>query len=200
MIIKLKNGSPLLRLRRAETGFSLIELIVSLSIITLITVLFMANYKTSNRRTDLTMTAQKIVADIHLAQNNSLGLVKYNGEVPAGGWGLSFDKTSGTYTMFADLNGPGTSGYLDYDPSSEGNVNYGARVTTLSSGVAISSLKLGASYVEGVNVTFLPPDPQTNISDAGATSTVLEIQIKETGGTNIKTIRVNFLGLAEVID
>jgi len=189
-----------IKLKNKKAGFSLIELIVSLSIITLITVLFMANYKTSNRRTDLTMTAQKIVADIHLAQNNSLGLVKYNGEVPAGGWGLSFNKTSGTYTMFADLNGPGISGYLEYDPSSEGNVNYGARVTTLSSGVAVSSLKLGAGYVNGVNVTFLPPDPQTNLSNAGATSTVLEIQIKETGGTNIKTIRVNFLGLAEVID
>lgn len=197
MNAELKNK---IESKNNQAGFSLIELIVSLSVITLVTVLFMANYKTANKRTDLTMTAQQIVADIHLAQNNALGLVKYNGAVPAGGWGLSFNTASGFYTMFADLNGPGTLGYMDYDPASEGNINYGARLTTLSSGVTISSLKLGSSYVSGVNVTFLPPDPQTNLSSAGATSTALEIQLRETGGTNIKTVRVNFLGLAEVID
>lgn len=188
---------------KSKEAFSLIELVVSLSIIAMITVLFMANYRTGNKRTDLIMTAQKIVADIHMAQNNALGLVKYNDMVPAGGWGVAFDKTKKDYTIFADLNNPGASGYMSYDPSSEGNVGYGARVTTMSPGVYISSLKLSSNGtgVSSANVSFLPPDPRTNIYSGGATSTVLEIQITELGNTNNhKTIRVNFLGLAEVID
>lgn len=190
----------IMKIKKIKEGFSLIELIVSLSIIIMITVLFMANFKTANKRTDLVMTAQKLVADIHLAQNNALGLVKYNAAVPGGGWGLSFDKTLSTYTLFADLDEPGNSGYLSYTSSSEGNINYGARETKLSTGVVISSLKVEGTSVNNVNLTFLPPDPITNIYSGGATSTVLEIQLKEVNGTNIKTVRVNFLGLAEVID
>ncbi len=186
-----------------QAGFSLIELVVSLSIIAMITVLFMSNYRNGNKRTDLVMTAQKIVADIHLAQNNALGLVKYNNMVPAGGWGVAFDKSKNNYTIFADLDSPGTGGYMVYASSTEGSINYGARLTTISSGVYVSSLKIGSSgtSVNSANVSFLPPDPKTNIYSNGATSTVLEIQITELGDiNNHKTIRVNFLGLAEVID
>jgi prepilin-type N-terminal cleavage/methylation domain-containing protein len=189
---------------KLKEGFSLIELVVSLSIIAMITVLFMSNYRNGNKRTDLVMTAQKMVADIHMAQNNALGLVKYNDAVPAGGWGVTFDKSKGSYTIFADLNNPETAGYMSYDASTEGTVSYGARVTSISSGIFISSLKLGGSNgtsVSSANVSFLPPDPKTNIYSNGATSTALEIQVTELGNTNNhKTIRVNFLGLAEVID
>ncbi|MHB8903933.1 MAG: prepilin-type N-terminal cleavage/methylation domain-containing protein [Patescibacteria group bacterium] len=202
MKIFLKNKITNQNLSKFKAGFSLIELVVSLGIIAVITVLFMANYRTGNKRTDLIMTAQKIVADIHMAQNNALGLVKYNGLVPAGGWGIAFNKTN-QYTMFADLNQPNTGGYMDYDSATEGNINYGARVTDISPGVFISSLKIDSSgpNLDTANVTFLPPDPITNIYHAGATSTVLEITVTELGNTNNnKTIRVNFLGLVEVID
>lgn len=187
--------------KKERFGFTLIELVVSIGIIMMVTVLFISNYKSSNKRTDLVMTAQEMVSDLHAAQNNALGLVKYNNIVPAGGWGISFDTTKNYYTLFADLNAPAMLGYMDYDSSSEGNVNYGARVTNLSSNVAIASLKIGNSYVAKANVTFLPPDPVTNIYSDGATSTVIEIQLKDLNNPNsIKTVRVNFLGLAEVID
>lgn len=202
MKIFLKNRTANKNLSEVKAGFSLIELVVSLGIIAVITVLFMANYRTGNKRTDLVMTAQKIVADIHMAQNNALGLVKYNGLVPAGGWGIVFNKTN-QYTMFADLNQPNTGGYMDYDSATEGNINYGARVTDISPGVFISSIKINSSGpdVNTANVTFLPPDPITNIYHSGATSTVLEVTVTELGNTsNHKTIRVNFLGLVEVID
>ena len=186
-------------------AFSLIELLVSLGIIMMITVIFMADYKTANKRTDMTMTAQKIVADLHLAQNNALGLVKYNGSVPAGGWGLNFDATNNRYTLFADLNAPGKTGYMDYDSSLEGDVNSGARVNNLSSNIIISSMELSGNIatttVTSANVTFLPPDPKTNIYSSGSTSTLLEIKIQDkTNSKSVKTIRINFLGLAEVID
>lgn len=187
-------------------GFTMIEMVVSISLITIITALFVANYRQSNKRTDLVMAAQSLVADLHLAQNNTLGLVKYNMAtplVPPGGWGINFDLTKNDYTIFADLDGPGESGNLEFDPSVEGEVRYGARKTTLPSGVIISSLKTGnINLNQKVNVTFLPPDPKTNIYqvDNGATSTILEIELKELRDNTIKTVQVNFLGLVEVID
>jgi len=191
-------------------GFTLIEMVVSLSVVMVVTVMFIANFHTANKRTDLIMTAQNLAADLHLAQNHTLGLVKYHnsseGTVPAGGWGINFDATNNEYTLFADLDATSTvpgSGYMDYDPALEGNVNYGARVTQMPPGIEISELQTDTALLNSrVNVTFLPPDPRTNIYRvaAAATSTTLDIKLKETQNNTTKTVRVNFLGLIEVID
>ena len=50
------------------------------------------------------------------------------------------------------------------------------------------------------DVTFLPPDPQTNFSSGSSTSTELKIILKEDQNNTIKTIDINFIGLAEVLD
>jgi len=178
-------------------------MVVSISIITMISTLFIANYRSSNKRTDLILAAQSLVADLHAAQNNALGLNKYNGSVPAGGWGISLQTGASSYVLFADLESPGVSGNLEYDSSTEGNINYGARVTDFPRGISISNIATSlASSTSAADVTFLPPDPKTNIYDlnSGATSTAIEITMQETINNTTKTIRVNFLGLAEVID
>jgi hypothetical protein len=148
------------------------------------------------------------VADIHTAQNYTLGLMKYNDLMPLGGWGVNFKLNSNTYTIFADLDAPppGPPGYMRFDEDTEGNTAYGARVTTLPPEVEISSLVTvvgsATSTNEEVNVTFLPPDPRTNIYrvDYGATSTSLLIGLREKASGKIRTVRVNFLGLVEVIN
>ncbi len=185
-----------------KKAFTLIEMVISISIIVIITAVFVVDYHSTNKRTDLIMAAQNLVADLHLAQNNSLGLVKYNNSVPAGGWGIHFDASSTSYTLFADLDAPPVgTGYLQYDPNTEGNVDYGARTTILPDNIKILELKTnGADLNQSVNVTFLPPDPITNIYrvNSGATSTSLEIKLQETQNNSTKTVRVNFLGLVEV--
>jgi prepilin-type N-terminal cleavage/methylation domain-containing protein len=177
-------------------GFTLIEMMVSLAVIALVSVLFIANFHSANKRTDLILAAQTLVSDLHAAQNNSLGLTKYNGTVPPGGWGISLATSSNSYTLFADVDGN-----MQYSTSTEGNVLYGARVTTLPANISISQLQTSlASSTPAVNVTFLPPDPQTNIYDvnSGATSTLLTITMKESLNNTTKTVQVNFLGLVEV--
>ena len=190
-------------IQQDKKAFTLIEMVISISIIAMVTALFIANYRSANKRTDIIMTAQNLVADMHLAQNNTLGLVKYNDAVPAGGWGLAFNVNQNYYTLFADLDAPGTSGYMNMDAATEANPNYGGRVTRLPEGITISKLTTtGSTTNDTVDVTFLQPDPRTNIYrvTAAATSTALEIELKEARNNSIKTIRVNFLGLAEVLD
>lgn len=180
-----------------KTGFTLIELIVSVSIIAMVTSIFLANYSSANRRSDLTMTAQKLVTDIRLAQNYALGLARYGESgsinVPEGGWGVHIDLQSyGTdkYVIFADDN----FNYL-YDNTEE-NISYGAQVTTLPNNIIINSLSTGGTKAD---ITFLPPDPITTINGASSTKSV-DIVLKDLKTNSIKTVRVNYLGLAEVID
>jgi prepilin-type N-terminal cleavage/methylation domain-containing protein len=184
-----------------KSGFTLIELIVSVAIMVMVTGIFLANYNSANRRTDLTMTAQKMVTDIRLAQNYALGLARYGGSgslnVPFGGWGVHFDlQTYGTnkYVVFADDNGNKV-----YD-SGEDNLQYGAQVTTLPTNIIINSITLGGVSSNKADITFLPPDPITTIMGQSATSSSATIVLKDTKTNTVKTVRINFLGLAEVID
>ncbi len=183
-----------------KSGFTIIEMVISISIITLITTLFIANYRSANKRTDLIMTSQKLVSDIHQAQNHALGLFKYGDAVPAGGWGIHFSKAEGDrYLVFADTDSPGTLGYMDYNLE-EGDIDKGARLVELPPLITISSLKVGGVEKNAVNITFLPPDPITNIYDGTATSTDILIELQEAKENTTKTIRANFLGLVEVIN
>jgi len=182
-----------------KKGFTLIEMIVSISIIVMITTIFIANYRTTEKRTDLIMTAQKLVSDLHQAQNNTLGLVKYGTDVPPGGWGVYFTTNQkDRYTVFADLDSSGP-GHMVMD-AGEDVISYGARVAELSNNIEISAVRVGGTVKTSGTITFLPPDPKTNIYDGSATSTTMDIELKETRNNTIKTIRVNFLGLIEVID
>lgn len=175
----------------------MIELIVTISVITLVTGVFIANYKSNNRRTDLVMTAQKLVADIRLAQNYSLGLARYGGStstnVPLGGWGVHLDLNSygnDRYVVFADDDGDGLYDVGEADPA------LGARISILSDDIRIKEMSIGSL----ADVVFLPPDPVTTISNSVSTFNNLLIVLEDINSGSIKTVKVNFLGLVEVID
>lgn len=185
--------------KQLRSGFTLIEMITSLAVIMFITVLFIANYQAANKRTDIIMTAQKMVGDIHLAENNCLGLVKYDNYVPAGGWGVHFDKDANYYMVFAETSQPSDPDYLDFSVQGQ-DINYGARRSEFAVNTVIEDILLDGTSVTEANVIFLPPDPRVNINDGFATGTALQIILKETANNSTKTIEVNFLGLAEVID
>jgi type II secretory pathway pseudopilin PulG len=189
-----------------KKGLTLIEMLVSMSLIMIMTIIFIANYRTANKRTDLVMTAQTMVADIHMAQNNALGLVKYGSYgVPAGGWGVNIG-IDGNYVVFADLNDPESLGYKKYNPLTEGEEESGARYNSISEDLEIESLMfsngIATTSAQSANVTFLPPDPKTNVFNPENENNYnsLEIKIKEKESGETKTVLVNFLGLVEVID
>lgn len=178
---------------KERPGFTLAELITSLIVITIITALFLANYNQANKKTDLTLAAQNLVADIHLAQSQALGMVEFDGASPPGGWGIhlsSVEGGTGSYIIFADLNEN-----QSYDEG-EADISAGGRVIDLPATIEVSDLSLGPN----LDITFLPPDPITSIYNGTATATEATITLTETRSNNIKTVRLNFLGLAEVIN
>jgi len=180
-----------------KSGFTLVELIVSVAIIAMVTGIFLANYSSANRRSDLTMTAQKMVSDTRTAQNYALGLARYgfsgSSNVPTGGWGVHIDLQAygnNKYVIFADDNQNGV-----YD-NGEADIRYGAQVTTLPMNIIIDSVSSGTK----ADITFLPPDPVTTITGSVSTFKQVDIALKDTKTNSIKTVRINYLGLAEVID
>lgn len=195
-------------------AFTVIEMMTSIFIIVMITGIFMANYRANNRRTDLIMSAQKIVADVRGAQNNTLGLAKYGEEFPSGGWAVNFDTTSdetrSRYIIFADLDSPASSepgreAPADYNfgrlNSDEMLIGSGAKIIDLPRGIKIESIETSdRNSTTWVNVNFLPPDPATYIFDGSYQSSWTKIKLVDSTDNTTKTISINFLGLIEVID
>lgn len=187
-------------------AFSLIEMVVSMAVIMFVSVIFISNYRVTNRRTDLIMTAQSLVADLHATQNQALGLAKYGSIVPAGGWGISFDKGAGSYSIFADLNEPGSEGYMKMDKTTELEGNFGAREVFFNGEIRIEEMKVfrgtNEYSTDKLNISFLPPDPRTNIFNVNtnASGTAATIELRELGSDSGKIIRINFLGLIEVLE
>jgi len=197
--------------RRELTGFTLVEMLTSISLIVIITAVFIANYRESNNRSDLTMSAQKLVADIHLAQNNSLGLVEYDGQVPPGGWGVHLDLANpDRYVVFADNDNPAVNepdqtspadpGFSYYE-ADEGLESYGAKVVELSNNIRLARLTDSYSAsASNLNVTFLPPDPKVYINNSSVDYSAGVIVLRDRLTGEEKEIYVNRLGLAEVLE
>lgn len=195
-----KSSLNNMRSKLFQPGLSLIEMLVSIAVVLTVASLFIANYRTANQQSDLVITSQKLVADIHFAQNNTLGLVNYGIDFPAGGWGVYFDKLTDSYLVFADLDAPGEAGYREYN-TGEGTIADGARLTELASNMEIYSIIDGNSQsLDQASVTFLPPDPVTNIYSDSGTSSSLTVTFRDLRSNQEKSVRVNFLGLAEVMD
>lgn len=167
------------------TGFTLVELIVSIFIIVSLTALFTANYHSTNKRSQLNMAKQKLASDIRLAQNYSLGSKTYDGvNTPKGGWGAHFALADPThYIIFADKNAP------------DGNQAYDAgeaiETKTLPFGVTINSL----TPADTVDIIFFPPDPITYIN--GLSAAAARITLKENVNNSTAAVSVNFFGLID---
>jgi prepilin-type N-terminal cleavage/methylation domain-containing protein len=85
------------------SGFTLIEMIVSISIIGLVTAVFLANYNAGERKTELINSANGLVSDLRHARSNFLDGVPYGGATTSP-WGIYLDKASSSYLVFADIN------------------------------------------------------------------------------------------------
>lgn len=193
--ISLKNGVVKFNsfnIRQANLmGFTLIEFVVSLSIVALMSGIFLTNYHATNKRSELNVTVQKLVSDMRLAQNYSLGSKEYGSDVPVGGWGLYFNRISSpeSYIIFAD-----SDGNMEYN-SGESDVEKGGRIISLPTEISIKDIDIGHT-TNFVNLTFLPPDPATNIWH-GHNHSLMRITLEESGGLT-KVVEVNFFGLIEV--
>ncbi|MCK4554651.1 prepilin-type N-terminal cleavage/methylation domain-containing protein [Candidatus Parcubacteria bacterium] len=168
---------------KKQAGFTLMELLASMFIVVLLTGIFLTNYHGANERNKLIMATQKLASDIRMAQNYALGAKEFEGDIPVEGWGVRLEEGNGFYKIFADND---DNGFYDYDLGEE------YKIINLPDGIIVKSIDIGNL----VDIVFLPPNPITYINDVSDTSVKIEL----TDGKTDKTIKVNFLGLIDVID
>jgi len=180
---------------QSASAFTLLELLVVLSIFVIIASLSIANYRGSNRESQLKMATQELVANIKLAQSYALGSKEFvsrtdprSGQVPSGGWGVHFSVYNpGEYEIVADFDGNHV-----WDSQRDGLF----KEVELPEKISITKLIYRSSTVSNLDIFFEPPDPQTflNQDREGNATIVLYDDLLATASE----VTVNFFGLVEI--
>jgi len=92
-----------------KLGFTLVEVLVVLSVTTLLSTLVFSSYKDSQKRYALVQDAQKLASDIRRAQNMSVSGTETPGKCSRDsscyGYGVYIEKGSDFYLIYADKDG-----------------------------------------------------------------------------------------------
>ena len=165
-----------------KKGFTLIELIIVISIIGIMSAIIVPQYTKYRDSKSLFLGAEQGVGDIRMVQNYAYSILKDNGSFPVGGYGIHFSKDSNAYTIFSDKDGD-----MEYDSSSE---NF--KEIKLPEGVKIISLKVDTADTADVDLVFTSPYGKVFIDKENKISgnfIGLEIIVSNNGGS--KTINMS---------
>jgi type II secretory pathway pseudopilin PulG len=163
-----KNTMP-----KLVSGFTLVEALVSIAIVTMIMSSVLFNYSTFSDNLTLSSAGQELAIVIRQAQTYGLTVREVTREITAGGqfdsaYGVYFDKNDPTsYYLFADLNGNQKYDVGNGCGSGENNTECVEKLT-LRNNVRVSDVCDGSNCpphpsVKTINVTFLRPNPDANI-------------------------------------
>ena len=185
---RMERNFTMVRLR--QKGFTLIELMVVISIAVFLSGLVFANYKDSQKRYSLAQAIQRLAFDIRRAQNMAISGVEIAGvcskDDPCYGYGIYAESKQGnnlSYKIFADK---------DNDQIFKEGFDLVVEVINLPSAVSIEFV---SSTNGRLHIFFKPPDPTTYISGGSPG----EITLWVTGSLlPAKKVVVSSSGLIEV--
>lgn len=135
---------PLQKKVRTAGGFSLIELIVVISITTMVGSLMLANFKQGQKTQAVRASADAVVSSLREMQNKTLAGEKHPSGQPARafGWQVVTGNT-GQFNTFSEENGPSNKQILE--------------TIKLEKNVQISNIVIGSTNATGLEVRFFPP-------------------------------------------
>lgn len=179
-------------LKSSSSGFTLIEILVALSIVVVLSALLVANYKVSSRQSNVSAFHGSLFQDLELTKWRAINSQQYGGDLPVY-WGVYLEKGLASYKIFADLNG----NFLIDD--GEDDVSLGAKTYDFLSGSVISNINLG----DRVSILFSTEDgfPIFYDIDGGLVSeNELTIEIRDGDFNFGKLIFVNQFSLVDFAD
>ncbi len=197
-----------------KKGFTMIELMTSISIMVVISTIVMVNFNSIGEKGKLKMTAQKIASDIKKTQGYALDYkVDSAGR---GAWGIAFSRRqipmfwkyyNDRYHIFYDENGDGR---FDISEIRE-TIFFDDDIRISNIGTHFYSfwpLPGSNNYVDPadyIGVLFTPPDPRINICEWSLKFMPCPLFLEDTaritisdGEGNEEHINVNAFGLVEV--
>ena len=171
-------------------GFTLVESLVVVTIILVLLVTVLVNYRVGERNLSLDESTAILGQNFRKVEEMAMSAKEFQGIIPQGGYGINLKTEDDFYTIFADCNS-------DYQYTL-GNLCNGfpEKVDQIALGKRskIASL-LSGSYLSVMNIVFIPPSPLIMISGSG-TEAVIKLSLKEDISA-IRTVRVNKAGLIE---
>lgn len=167
-------------MRKTENGFTLIEIIVVLTIIIIITGVVIFNIGTERQNSALLRSAQKLSLDLRRVQSFALSSKVFKTSGVPCGWGIHFNGVGSTsYIIFADLTF--TANCSDRDFIRAGNGSEDFETVNLESGITVSGLSSGLS-----DIIFTPPDPIVTFTPAQTSASIT--LINKNSATRVITI------------
>ncbi|MFH1028328.1 MAG: type II secretion system protein [Pseudomonadota bacterium] len=165
--------------RRRRTGFTLVELVISIAIFSIITGIMVWNFDRYNQNDNLRRGTEQLAADLRLVQNMAMtgattkgtGAGETTATIPIGGYGLHIDRTNAPdqYRLFADRESydgndcpdpPVRNGRLDRDFFPEGLVPLCLHDDTADDlYIAPASMLPKDVIVDSISIAKVPPVP-----------------------------------------
>ena len=182
-------------------AFTLIEMMVVVGIVIVITGLSFAGYKSGQSQYALQISAQELASNLRRAQSMALSTVTQNGQAPAGGYGIYFNKatTDNSYILFSDTKDTDFSNGYAYDVADQPT-----DMVELKSGVKINIISITQKGIispfSSAYIIFTPPDPIITIGhERGNSADQLSITINlNNAPTQTKTITINKFGKIDI--
>jgi prepilin-type N-terminal cleavage/methylation domain-containing protein len=172
-----------------QQGFTLVEMVATISIMMLISSLILANYRSGEKSIKLSSAANQLASRVRLAENYAINLKEdQSGTVPAGGWGVYVQQGTGAYFLFKDSDGSGDCANNCNSASPERSQSF-----VLPNNITVTAIN--PNNAGRGNIAFNPPDP--NVLVNGLNDTDIEITIRSSENNNTKKIKVNSYGLVE---
>lgn len=166
-----------------ERGFTLLEAMVTIGIISIMSAVYLVNYRTTNQKIILDQVASSVVSDLRNVQNMSMNVKLFNGAIPEGGYGIKINNTTpASYTIYADCDNDhlyGLSSTCGTSADKPEKVND----RTLDSNVVITPV---------LDVAFQPPNPIVWFNGLN-TGTYVDIFLQYGSNTSGRKIRINRL-------
>lgn len=166
-----------------QLGFSMIELLVVISIIGLVATLALVNYRNGQRKYILTQAVQQLVSDIRKTQNMALSGFDISSQY--NGYGIYIAKNESSYLIYGNKNSD-----PNYQPSDD-------IIETISLPVIIN-IKSVSPASNKLHVFFEPPQPITYLNGNNTAGVSENITLELEDFSLSKTVRVSTAGLIQV--
>jgi prepilin-type N-terminal cleavage/methylation domain-containing protein len=172
---------------KKASGFTLIEMLIVMVIISTLAVLILTNYRSSQKKYALDQAAQKLVSDIRRAQNMAISGVETPGQCsvadPCSGYGVSIRKIDDNfYRIFGDK--VDNSRFQPADALIE--------IINLPLDIEIQA---ASPIPSKTDIVFEPPEPITFINGNNGVGVLGTITLGVVDTSLTKTITVTTAGL-----
>jgi len=186
-----------------RSGFTLFELMVTISLVVLLLTLSSLSYRNANKRTELVLTAHQVGAMGRLAESYAASAKEFDTTtVGQNIWGLYFDKSNAVSAKKIIM-------FVDKNINSRYDLGEEVKTLDLPRQIAVSLIlkpnpSSPADWIsaEQAVVLFTPPDPKTklwcNIGNTWISTDILRVVLKDDANQSVKDIRFNFFGLIDV--